>query len=164
VPVAGTCSHPCGTGISGILLGPGISALVALVALFMQALFLAHGGLSTLGANVLSMGVMGSLAGYAAFKLMRRLNLGLAPSGFMAGLLADWATYAGTSFILASGIRGNEAFLPLFLKILIAFRPTQLPLGILEGFMTAGMVVLLSRKRPDILIRLKILEKEGAPA
>jgi len=164
VPIAGTSSHPCGTGISGILIGPGISVIVAAIALFMQALFLAHGGLSTLGANVFSMGVLGSLAGFLVFRLMRRLNFGLAPSGFAAGLLADWATYAGTSFILASGIRGDEAFLPLFAKILIAFMPTQVPLGVLEGFITAGMVVLLSRKRPDILIKLKVLKKEGAPA
>ena len=49
VPTAGTCSHPCGTGISGILLGPPISILVTAVALLIQALFLAHGGISTLG-------------------------------------------------------------------------------------------------------------------
>lgn len=56
VPTAGTCAHPVGTAISAILLGPPISVLVATVALLIQALFLAHGGLSTLGANVVSMG------------------------------------------------------------------------------------------------------------
>ena len=61
VPTAGTCSHPCGTGISGILLGPAISILITAVALLIQALFLAHGGLSTWGADIVSMGVMGSL-------------------------------------------------------------------------------------------------------
>ena len=59
VPTAGTCSHPCGTGLSAILVGPGISILIAAAALLIQALFLAHGGLSTLGANVLAMGVHG---------------------------------------------------------------------------------------------------------
>ena len=49
VPTAGTCSHPAGTGISGILVGPTISILVTAVALLIQALFLAHGGLSTWG-------------------------------------------------------------------------------------------------------------------
>src|SRR6266545_1987671 len=50
VPTAGTCSHPCGTGISGILLGPAISVLITAAALLIQALFLAHGGLTTWGA------------------------------------------------------------------------------------------------------------------
>lgn len=165
VPTAGTCSHPCGTGISGILLGPGISALVAATALLLQALFMAHGGLSTLGANVLSMGVAGSVAGYLAFWGMRRAGFGLMPAGFMAGLMADWATYMATAAFLALGIKGaGQPFLPLFAKIAIAFLPTQLPLGVLEGFMTGAMVVLLSRKRPDILVRLKVLESGKAEA
>jgi cobalt/nickel transport system permease protein len=82
----------------------------------------------------------------------------------MAGLLADWATYLATAFILASGIRGTEPLAPLFAKIVLAFVPTQLPLGVLEGFMTAGMVRLLSRRRPDILVRLNVLKKEEAAA
>ena len=162
VPTAGSCSHPCGTAISGILVGPAISILVAAVALLIQALFLAHGGLSTWGANILSMGVMGSFAGFWTFKALRSMKINLAVSGFVAGLLADWATYFTTSIELASGIKGDSAFMPLFWKILIAFIPTQLPLGILEGAMTAGMIVLLYKKRPDLLIRMKVLKAEEA--
>jgi cobalt/nickel transport system permease protein len=164
VPTAGTCSHPCGTGLSAILLGPGISVLVASVALLIQALFLSHGGLSTLGANIVSMGVAGSFAGYLTFRLLRKLGFNLTVSGFIAGILADWATYLTTSVELASGIRGDAPFLPLFTKIAIAFVPTQLPLGILEGAMTAGMVVLLYKKRPDLLVRMKVIKPKEVPA
>jgi cobalt/nickel transport system permease protein len=160
VPTAGTCSHPCGTGISGILVGPAISILVTAVALLIQALFLAHGGLSTWGADIVSMGVMGSFAGFLTFKALRSMKINMAVSGFMAGLFADWATYFTTSVELASGIKGGSPFLPLFWKILIAFIPTQLPLGILEGAMTAGMVVLLYKKRPDLLLKMKVLKPE----
>ncbi len=160
VPTAGTCSHPCGTGISGILLGPTISILITAVALLIQALFLAHGGLSTWGANIISMGVMGSFTGYLTFKALRAMKINLALSGFLAGLLADWATYITTSVELASGIRGDSPFLPLFSKILIAFIPTQLPLGILEGAITAGMVVLLYKRRPDLLVKMRVLKPE----
>jgi len=73
-------------------------------------------------------------------------------------LFADWATYLTTSVELASGIRGGSPFLPLFWKILIAFIPTQLPLGILEGAMTAGMVVLLYKKRPDLLVKMQVIK------
>ena len=79
-------------------------------------------------------------------------------AGFVAGVFADWATYITTSAELASGIRGDAPFLPLFWKIIIAFMPTQLPLGILEGAMTAGMVVLLYKKRPDLLIKMRVLK------
>jgi cobalt/nickel transport system permease protein len=162
VPTAGSCSHPCGTAISGILVGPAISILVAAVALLIQALFLAHGGLSTWGANLISMGVMGSFAGFLTFKALRSMKINMAVSGFVAGLLADWATYFTTSIELASGIKGDSPFMPLFWKILIAFIPTQLPLGILEGAMTAGMIVLLYKKRPDLLVRMNVLKAEEA--
>ena len=162
VPTAGTCSHPCGTGISGILLGPAISILITAVALLIQALFLAHGGLTTWGADIVSMGVMGSFAGFLTFRALRSIKVNIAVSGFMAGLFADWATYLTTSVELASGIRGDSPFMPLFWKILIAFIPTQLPLGILEGAMTAGMVVLLYKRRPDLLVRMRVIKQEEA--
>lgn len=160
VPTAGTCSHPCGTGMTAILVGPFISSLIAAVALLIQALFLAHGGLSTWGANIVSMGIAGSFAGFLVFRLFRFMGAGLAVAAFLAGLLSDWATYLATSAELASGIRGDAPFLPLLGKIVIAFIPTQLPLGILEGAMTAGMVVLLHRKRPELLVRMKVVEGE----
>ncbi len=161
VPTAGTCSHPCGTGIAAILVGPLVSVVISAAALLIQALFLAHGGLSTLGANIVSMGVVGSFSGYLAFRCLRGAGANLAVAGFVAGIVTDWATYLATSVELASGIRGDAQFWPLCAKIFLAFIPTQLPLGILEGVMTAGMVVLLSRKRPDLLVRMKVLKAEG---
>ena len=158
VPTAGTCSHPCGTGISGILLGPAISILISAVALLIQALFLSHGGLSTWGANIVSMGVLGSFTGYGTFRALRALRVNMWVAGFFAGLFADWATYLGTSIVLASGIKGADLFMPIFTKIVISFIPTQLPLGILEGAMTAGVVVLLAKKRPDLLIKMRVIK------
>jgi cobalt/nickel transport system permease protein len=160
VPTAGTCSHPAGTGISAVLLGPWISVLVASAALLIQALFLAHGGLSTLGANIVSMGIAGSFAGYLVFIGLRKLKVPVITAGFLAGIFADWGTYLATAAELALGIKGSEDFLPLFTKITIAFIPTQLPLGIIEGAMTAGVVGLLLRKRPDILLKIGVLKSQ----
>ena len=163
VPLAGTCSHPCGTGLAAVLLGPALSVVVAAVALLIQALFLSHGGLSTWGANLFSMGVMGSFAGYAAFRGLRMAGFGVVAAAFAAGLVADWATYAGTALIMAAGIRGASPFWPLVGKIALAFVPTQLPLGIIEGVITAGMVSLLRKNRPDLLARTALsgIEKDG---
>jgi cobalt/nickel transport system permease protein len=163
VPLAGTCSHPCGTGLAAVLLGPTLGVVAAAVALLIQALFLSHGGLTTWGANLFSMGVMGSFAGYAAFRGLRLAGLGLVAAAFGAGLVADWATYAGTAMIMAAGIRGASPFWPLAAKIALAFVPTQLPLGIVEGAITAGMVSLLRKKRPDLLARTALsgIEEDG---
>lgn len=162
VPFVGTCSHPCGTGIAAILLGPLVAVPVAVAALLLQALFLAHGGLSTLGANVLAMGIIGSFAAYGFFRLLRHFGTGLAVASFCAGLAADWATYLATSAELALGLQGSESFFSLFGTIALAFIPTQLPLGIVEGAMTAGVVIMLSRKRPDLLVKMRILKAEEA--
>jgi cobalt/nickel transport system permease protein len=83
--------------------------------------------------------------------------MNLAVAGFAAGLFADWATYLTTPVELASGIKGEAAFAPLFWEIVIAFIPTQLPLGILEGAITAGMVMLLYKKRPDLLVKMRVI-------
>jgi len=144
--------------MSAILLGPPISILITAVALLVQALFLSHGGLSTWGANIVSMGIMGSFAGYVTFKVLRALRVNMAVAGFFAGLFADWATYLGTSVMLTLGIKGADPFMPIFTKIAISFIPTQLPLGILEGAMTAGVVVLLARRRPDLLIKMRVIK------
>jgi cobalt/nickel transport system permease protein len=88
----------------------------------------------------------------------------MAISGFMAGLLADWATYFATSVELALGIRGNAPFAPLLWKMVIAFLPTQLPMGIIEGAITAGMIVLLYKRRPDLLVKMKVLKPEEVAA
>jgi len=161
VPTAGTCSHPCGTGLAAVLLGPTLGVVVAAVALMIQALFLSHGGLSTWGANLFTMGVMGSFASYFAFRGLRTVGVGVIAAAFVAGLVADWITYAGTALIMAAGIRGTSPFWPLFGKIVLAFVPTQLPLGIIEGAITAGMVSLLIRKRPDLLARTALADMAG---
>jgi len=163
VPMAGTCSHPCGTGLAAVLLGPTLGVVAAAVSLLIQALFLSHGGLSTWGANLFSMGVLGSFAGYAAFRGLRLVGVGVVAAAFAAGVAADWATYSGTAMIMAAGIRGDGAFWPLAGKIALAFVPTQLPLGIIEGAITAGMVSLLRKKRPDLLARTALagIERDG---
>lgn len=153
IPMAGTCSHPCGTGLAAVLLGPTLGVVAAAVALLIQGLFLSHGGLSTWGANLFSMGVLGSFAGYLTFRGLRTVGAGVVVSAFAAGLLADWATYGGTALIMAAGLRGSMPFWPLAGKIVLAFVPTQLPLGIIEGCITAGMVSLIRKKRPDLLAR-----------
>ena len=151
IPTAGTCSHPCGTGLGAILIGPGPTIVVASIGLLLQALFLAHGGLTTFGADVMSMGVGGALAGYWIFKLFRKVGLSFFVAAFAAGLISDWVTYSITSLELASALHGATAFWDMFLAIIIAFMPTQIPLGIIEGFLSAGAFGFIKSRRPELL-------------
>ncbi|MBI5637181.1 MAG: energy-coupling factor ABC transporter permease [Nitrospinae bacterium] len=149
VPFTGTCSHPTGTGLAAILLGPWLTAAISSIALLLQALFLAHGGLTTLGGNIVSMGIAGAFSGYAVFRAARWAGLSLFASAFLAGVISDWATYATTSAELALALHGDGSVSSLFLAILTAFVPTQLPLGIMEGFVTAYALRFLSERWVD---------------
>ena len=151
VPTAGTSSHPCGTGLAAIFIGPGLTVVVASVALVLQALFLADGGLTSLGADLFSLGVAGAYVGFGAFWLARRLGLPATVGAFLAGILSDWATYAMTSIELASALHGSGSVASMFLAILVAFVPTQLPLGILEGLLAAGAYRFVLARRPALL-------------
>lgn len=161
VPTAGTCSHPCGTGLAAILIGAPLTVVVTSVALVLQALFLAHGGLTTLGADTISMGVAGAFAGYGVFSLSRRMGVPLLAAAFLAGVLSDWATYAVTSFELATALHGTGPMSTMFLAILLAFVPTQLPLGIFEGFLCAGVYRFVQARRPELLTLLSRQERPG---
>jgi cobalt/nickel transport system permease protein len=151
VPVAGSCSHPCGTGLAAVLVGPAPTIVLATLALLFQALFMAHGGLTTLGANIFSMGVLGALTGWGTFKVVRRLTGSAVLGAFAAGLLSDWATYAGTSFVLASALHADGSLVSMFQAILVAFVPTQLPLGVLEGLLSAAAYGFIARRRPEVI-------------
>jgi cobalt/nickel transport system permease protein len=151
VPTAGTCSHPAGTGLAAILIGPGLTVVVASIALTLQALFLAHGGLTTLGANIVAMGVAGAYVGYGAYRISRRLGLPWVIAAFLAGLLSDWATYAMTSLELAAAFHGGGSFSAMLALILIAFVPTQIPLGIFEGILCVGALKFIRGRKPELL-------------
>lgn len=136
----GSSSHPTGTGLGAVLFRPPVMAFLGTVVLLFQALLLAHGGLSTLGANAFAMAIAGPWCGYAAFALLRRLRLPAEAGVFAAMAVADLATYVVTATQLtlaypdpSSGYAGALA------KFLGVFALTQVPLALAEGFL--GVVV-----------------------
>jgi cobalt/nickel transport system permease protein len=153
IPWLGTCSHPCGTGLGALLIGPGPTIVVASIALLLQALFLAHGGLTTLGADIVSMGVAGALSAVAVFGLLRAVRVPVFAAAVAAGMLSDWATYAVTSLQLATALHGDGTVGTMFLTVGAAFLPTQLPLGVAEGFVTAVAYRFVLARRPDLIAR-----------
>lgn len=163
--VTGSSSHPTGTGLGAVLFKPPVMAFLCTVVLSFQALLLAHGGITTLGANVFSMGIAGPWVGYGAWLLSRRLRLGRDVGVFAALALADLATYLVTSLQLAlafpdpvSGLAGSAA------KFLAIFGFTQIPLAVAEGLV--GVLVfrlLVDVARPE-LERLGVLRPAPVPA
>lgn len=158
--VTGSCSHPTGTGLGAILFGPFITSVLALIVLIYQALFLAHGGLTTLGANIFSMGIAGPLVAWGVYRAGKAAGVNTFVTVFLAAALADLFTYVVTSIQLALAFPaeagGVMASLAAFGAI---FAVTQVPLAIIEGLVIALVFKYIIAVRPDLLVRLDVLSK-----
>ncbi len=156
--VTGSCSHPTGVGLSAILFGPAVSSVLALIVLLFQALLLAHGGISTLGANVFSMGIAGPIAAYLTYKTANKSGMPKGVSVFLAAAIGDLATYLVTSVQLGiafpAEVGGIMASIGKFTGI---FALTQLPLAISEGLLTVVVFNLLTSYNKEDLQELALL-------
>ena len=95
--VTGSCSHPTGTGLGAVLFGPSAMAPIGAIVLLFQALLLAHGGLTTLGANIFSMAILGPWVAWLVYRGARAIRIPFAVSVFLAASLAELLTYVTTS-------------------------------------------------------------------
>lgn len=150
--VTGSSSHPTGTGLGAILFGPSIMSIVGIIVLLFQALLLAHGGLTTLGANTFSMAIAGPFVSFAVYKLSRKCKVNKMVCVFLAAAIGDLFTYVVTSVQLAmaypSEVGGVTASLGKFLGV---FAVTQVPIAIIEGIVTALIIMALeSYARPEL--------------
>jgi cobalt/nickel transport system permease protein len=164
----GTCSHPCGTPLIAILLGPSIAIALAGIALLLQAAFFAHGGFSTWGANVIALGLFGSLGGWLAFKGARKLGLPLWLSGGAAGLIGDILTYVAAGLILSLTLshapNPQYTFKGYLMAIYAAYIPTQLPIAIGEMVLTGLALQYAFKQRPEVLQELGVVGRKMAPS
>lgn len=161
--VTGSCSHMTGTGLGTILFGPAAVSVLGIIVLIFQAVLLAHGGLTTLGANTFSMAVAGPLAAFGIYKLCGKLKVNRRVSVFLAAFLGDIFTYCVTSIQLAlaypSEVGGTAASAVKFLGV---FAPTQLPLAVIEGMLTVVIVIGLETYAVPELKRIGFLREKEA--
>jgi len=163
--VTGSCSHPTGTGLGAILFGPAAMAPIGLVVLLFQALLLAHGGLTTLGANTFSMAIVGPFAAAGLYRLARRLKRSFALSIFIAASVADLMTYVTTSIQLAWAFPDPVGgFAGSFVKFAGIFAITQIPLAISEGLLTVVIFNALKRFNAKELHDMNVDRQAEVPA
>lgn len=140
--VTGSCSHMTGTGLGAILFGPAAVSILGIIVLIFQAVLLAHGGITTLGANTFSMAIAGPLVSFGIFKLCKKLNVNRRISIFLAAALGDLFTYCVTSIQLAMAYPSEQGgVMASAVKFLGVFAPTQLPLAIVEGLLTVVIMI-----------------------
>ena len=140
--VTGSCSHMTGTGLGAILFGPFAVSILGIIVLIFQAILLAHGGLTTLGANTFSMAIAGPILSFAIYKLSVKLKVNRKLGVFLAASLGDLFTYCITSFQLALAYPSADGGIATSaVKFLGVFAPTQIPLAIIEGILTVIVVI-----------------------
>lgn len=150
--VTGSCSHPTGVGLGAVLFGPAAMIPVGAVVLLFQALLLAHGGITTLGANLFSMGVAGPCVAYAVLRGCGVLRLPRGVAVFLAAALGDLATYLVTALQLAWAFPDPAAGVAAsFTKFAAIFALTQVPIAISEGLLSVLVVgAMLRFHQPEL--------------
>lgn len=148
--VTGSCSHPTGVGLGAILFGPTATTVLGLIVLIFQALLLAHGGITTLGANVFSMAIAGPFVSWGLYMLLKKAKAKPAVAVFCAAALGDLFTYVVTSLQLGV-VYGGVA------KFMAVFALTQIPLAIAEGLLTVVIFNVLEKYSAQELRELAVL-------
>ncbi len=161
--VTGSCSHPTGNGLGAILFGPGVVSVMAAIVLIFQALLLAHGGLTTLGANIFSMGIIGPIFAWLAYKGSLKSRLPSSIAVFLAAFLGDIMTYVTTSLQLALAFPIPDVITATS-KFMIIFAYTQIPLGVAEGLLTIVVFENILKLKPEITEKLGMLIHEPSMA
>lgn len=141
VPITGSSSHPVGTPLASIIIGPFAAVVISAIALFFQA-FIAHGGLTTIGTNTFSMGIVGAFGGYFVYRLLKNISPLWICAG-AAGLVGSILTYMATALQLALSLNPENVI--YYWKLYsLGFIPTQLPLAFAEFAFTAYVIKYIS--------------------
>ena len=139
--VTGSCSHMTGTGLGAILFGPSAVSILGIIVLLFQAILLAHGGLTTLGANTFSMAIAGPFVSYGIFFVCKKCRVNKHISIFLAATLGDLFTYCVTAVQMALAHHADTTIMGAMGQFLLVFAPTQLPLAIIEGIITVLIIM-----------------------
>ena len=155
VGVAGSSGHPTGTGLAAIIIGPFPTVVITVIALFFQV-FLAHGGITTLGANTVSMGIVGAFSGFAVYWLARKARASFWLAAGLAGFVSDLLIYVTTAFQLALNqsyqlYQSPNYLLPYFTLYMVEFSFVQIPIAIAEFAFTAITIQYIANHKPEIL-------------
>lgn len=144
--VTGSSSHPTGLALGAILFGPAAMVVVGFTVLVFQCLLLAHGGITTLGANAVAMAVFGPLAAYSVYRGCQKMKINKNVSIFLAAFFGDVLTYGVTAVQLAlAHPDARSGFMGALVKFLSIFAVTQIPIAVSEGILTVIVIGLVSK-------------------
>ncbi len=151
IPLTGSSGHIGGGILLSVLLGPYAGFLTMASVLIIQALFFADGGLLALGCNIFNLGFFTC---FIAYPLIYKKIVGDGYTRgkiFIASLLAAviGLQFGSLGVVLETFISGKTE-LPLRI-FLFMMQPIHLAIGIIEGLISAVIVIYIYQERPEIL-------------
>ncbi len=155
IPGTGSSGHLGGGLLLAILLGPEAAFLVIASVLAVQALFFADGGLLALGANIFNLGFFPA---FVAYPLIYRKIVGDAavptkPRVFTGSILAAVVgLQLGALAVVLETTASGITDLP-FSAFLLLMQPIHLAIGVVEGLVTAAVVLFVLQAQPELLER-----------
>ncbi|MGH9117273.1 MAG: energy-coupling factor ABC transporter permease [Acidimicrobiales bacterium] len=150
-PVAGgTSGHLLGGVLAAVLVGPWVGCLCISVVLVVQALF-ADGGLTALGLNILNMGIVGAIGGYAVFVALRRVLPKTRAGVLIATAVASWLSVvlASIAFSIEYAVGGSGGVSAS--TVFGAMVGVHALIGIGEAIITTLTVGAVLATRPDLV-------------
>ena len=169
IPGTGSSGHMCGGMMLSALLGPYAGFLSMIVILAIQCLFFADGGLMALGANCWNMAFYGCFVGYFLIwrPIMNSKSFGESKSAergriIVASIIGCIITLqlGAFSVVLETSLSGITE-LP-FGAFCALMQPIHLAIGLVEGLITAAVLVFVYNSRPELLQGVD-LSGEGEP-
>jgi len=151
IPGTGSSGHLGGGLLLAALLGPYAGFLSLAAVLILQALFFADGGLLALGCNLVNLGVMSCFVAYPL--IYRPLTRGRpsSPRLLLASVLAAvLGLQLGAFGVVAETTVSGVSGLP-FGSFLLLMQPIHLAIGLVEGLVTASILIFLRKARPELL-------------
>ena len=151
IPGTGSSGHLGGGMILAIVLGPHAAFIVMASVLTVQAFFFADGGLLALGCNIWNLGMYPC---FIAYPLIYRplVRAGAVPGRITAASLLSGAAglQLGAFSVVIQTLLSGRSVLP-FSTFLLVMQPIHLGIGVVEGFVTAGVINFIRSARPEIL-------------
>ena len=152
---AGTSGHLLGGSLAVIILGHSLGILCVSIVVIIQALIFADGGLSALGINILNMSIVTGLIGWSVINLWKKFfgdrSFSLVLGSFIAGLLS--VIMSSVAFVTEYALGGTVSV--EINSVFIAMVTSHCLIGVGEGIITALILSLLLKVRPDMVFIAK---------
>ena len=168
VPVVGATSHICLTPLLALLVGVRRIIWPTFFVLLLHAMFFAHGGITTLGVNTLTLGLIGPLVTVGVWGAFQRVGVNGAVGFALACCLGGLSVYVTDAVVLAAALADTADPATTFGVVLLGFAPVQIPLSILEAVVSVYILRALVTRRanlvPPTLRNLRFPKQGGVAA